>query len=255
MWPYETNSTTVASLSSIKRVLYLGTWHHIEPAINQYFSGVKEFIFIDTQPRSEFDDINFDKGYYNQSFVEELTKKCENMGYIYVNKITLDKNYYKELLDEAEWYNYKNKYPDINPTLYIFNHHITGKKIKYYISTNFEKNMTSELKRDITKSDAIIISGYYPKECILDYFTCPKIFIGYTDTIFPKGSRRDIDFLETDNIISYIISTSESEEKRYFNSYYLCSYFTNQIIECNSILDIGYKTAIEDALNIRTQYK
>jgi hypothetical protein len=253
MWPYDSDNN-IEELSTVKRILYLGTWDHIEPAVNKQFNNVKEFIFIDTQPRSENDDSNFIDGFYKQDYIQKLLDKCESLDYAYINKIVLNKNYYKQLLKKNEWSDYKNNYPDINPTLYIFKHRITGQKLKYYVSTNFEKNMTSELRKDINKTDALIVSGYFPKESLLDYFTKPKIFIGYTDTVFPIGGQRDLEFLETDCIIGYIVGSNEIKEKKYFKSYYLCSYFTNNFTKCDTITDLGYKTFIENTLDIRSQY-
>ena len=37
-----------------KKLLYIGAWDHISPVM--HFPKTKEFIFIDTQPRSEFDN-------------------------------------------------------------------------------------------------------------------------------------------------------------------------------------------------------
>ena len=44
-------------MSPINKILYLGAWHHIQPVRD--LPLVKEFIFIDTQPRSEWDNQSF----------------------------------------------------------------------------------------------------------------------------------------------------------------------------------------------------
>ena len=54
----------------MKKVLYIGPWHHIQPV--QDFPLIKEFIYIDTQPRSEFDELSYYQGFYKERFYEDL---------------------------------------------------------------------------------------------------------------------------------------------------------------------------------------
>jgi hypothetical protein len=55
-----------------KKILYFGTGTHIEAVT--YFPLCNEFIFIDTLPRSEWDDI--DKNAYNKTY---FNKKILNL--------------------------------------------------------------------------------------------------------------------------------------------------------------------------------
>ena len=82
-------------MSPINKILYLGAWHHIQPVRD--LPLVKEFIFIDTQPRSEWDNQSFHIGVYKQNFYDELIHKCKNFGFKLKTENVLDQNYYKSI--------------------------------------------------------------------------------------------------------------------------------------------------------------
>lgn len=250
MWPHSTSIEVERDLSRVNKPLYIGPWAHIEPATNNSLSNVKEFIFVDTQPRSENDNNPFTEASYKHDFIDELLQKCESLGFILKKKTIIDKNYHKRILPENEQKDCLSKYPDINPCLYYFKHKYTKQKLKYYVSTNVERNMHLELQNHMLESDALIVSGYFPDTNLFNYFPKSKMFIGYTDTVYPDGSYLDTYFVESDNIISYIVNTDEEQEKRYFNSYYLCSIFTNHILKCDNIIQLGKYNTIESTINL-----
>jgi hypothetical protein len=89
------------------KILYIGAWDHIE--VINYFPNCNEFILIDTQPRSEWDEKDYlDEELYRHKFVDNIIKKCEKYGFILTEKIKLDPNYMNIDL------------PYINPHLFIF---------------------------------------------------------------------------------------------------------------------------------------
>ena len=199
----------------MKKVLYIGPWHHIQPVKD--FPLIKEFIYIDTQPRSEFDELSYYQGFYKESFYEELLHKCSGFGFTLVKTEVIDPNYYKKIfsLKQRIYYSFKPIPAYINPTLLLFENKVTHQVLKYYISTNILYTMTPELKQDIEESDALIVSGYHPTIKVLEYFKKPKTFIGYTMTCY------DIDD-NNETIISMLHKNKKSSE--YFNRYLLVSY-------------------------------
>jgi len=52
------------------KILYIGAGLHMDPL--HHFQYTKEFVFIDTLPRSEFDTNNFYLGFYSNNFIDNL---------------------------------------------------------------------------------------------------------------------------------------------------------------------------------------
>ena len=74
------------------KALYLGTWNHIQPVLD--FPETKDFIFIDTQPRSEFDDKSFHLEFYKPHFVLRLFDVCNSYGFELIKTVELNSNYF-----------------------------------------------------------------------------------------------------------------------------------------------------------------
>ena len=197
------------------KILYLGAWDHIE--VVDYFPNCNEFVLIDTQPRSDFDQKDyFDEELYRHKFIDNIIKKFEKYGFILTDKFELDPNYMNIDL------------PYINPHLLIFNN--KNKIIKYYISTNILFNMTSLLEKDIMESDTLYISGYFPDKELLKYFNKKINFVGDDYTIYHIDSED-----EPDNIIINIKYNSTSQSN--FN-YYVLNRELNKIVKCDNLRDI-----------------
>lgn len=164
----------------MNKILYIRAGIHIE--IVDDFPNVKEFVFVDTNPRSEYEIDYFNHKYYDKHFTKILIDKCLERNFTLFESIILEQ-YWK---DKLTWrqklcYFINNISELINPTLLIFINKLTGQKIKYYISTSIIHNMSYELKMDIKQSDGFIFDGLSTNEKILHYFTEPKICIGYLE--------------------------------------------------------------------------
>ena len=220
--------------SFINKILYIGTGNHIEPVRD--FPLVKEFIFIDTQPRSEFDNISFYQKFYRQNFYDNLVHKCNCFGFRLKSEEVLDSSYYKSTftLWQRIYYSLWDVLPHhINPTLLTFFNERTSQTIKYYISTNIEYNMTISLQQDIEEADALIVSRYHPNIKLLEYFTKPKIFIGYSNTYYDANADEDT------NIITVL---HQKEKTEYFYNFLAVSCKTGQIKVCVDIFDLKIKS-------------
>ena len=226
-------------LEQIKKILYIGTGNHIQPVRD--FPLVKEFIFIDTQSRSEWDNQSYDSGCYKRDFHDDLIHKCICFGFQLVSTCVIDPNYYKSLftIKQRIYYSLWDILPaHINPTVLTFFNEKTQQIIKYYISTNIQYNMCPKLQNDIEQADALIISGYHPTSKLLEYFTKPKIFIGYSGTYY------DVDKDDTDDTIMSVLHQKEQIKSEYFNKYLAVIKKTSQIIECFDIFDLKIKVCI-----------
>ena len=215
----------------MNKLLYFGANIHIDPII--HFKNVNEFIMVDTQPRSEFDNVycdnlQFYEGFYRPDFYIKLIIKCISLGFVLKKTTVLDPNYFTSLLTEeqSKQYTLSNSELEldiflpkhVNPTLLEFYNEQTYQKIKYYISTNLKLNKPAELITDIESVNGIIISGHWPQKVVLDYIHKPIIFYGYTNTCF-QVNFEEIDMDELD-LMSYLYLNKDLYTK-YFNLYYL----------------------------------
>ena len=217
------------------KILYIGTGEHIEPV--KHFPLTKEFIFIDSQPRSEFDSYypQFNKLLYKSHFVNDIIDTCKCLGFLLESFTILDKNYYKKIITNKMYYTswfYKIP-PDINPSLLTFTNAKTQQHIKYYISTNIKFNMNDELKNDIKSCDGIIVSGYFPEMEILENFGIPKVLFGYSNTCFKLDEYKD-----NDNDILYFLHNFLCNIQYYFIEFYLIYYDSGVIIKCQDFQNL-----------------
>jgi hypothetical protein len=196
-------------MNSPTTLLYTGVWNHIQPVT--HFPNTKEFIFIDTQPRSEFDREGlFRTCFYKGRFYKNILRVCSQYGFQLLSTTVIDKNYHKTLRVERDEYHPK-RHRHINPTLFYFVNPVTNQTIKYYISTNIRYNMCPMLKQDIGKTNGLILSGYFPHKSILDYIASTNNrFYCYHQTCYshdPEDNAENIlDLLyKTNREIEYIV--------------------------------------------------
>jgi hypothetical protein len=214
-------------ITHFKKVLYLGSWNHIE--VVNYFHKCNEFVLIDTQPRSEFDEKDiFYKEFYREKFLKRVIKKCKKYGFKLEETIELDQNYNKHLSDLQY----------INPHLLIFKNN--ERVIKYYISTNILFNMTPLLEDDIKTSDTLYVAGYYPDIELFKYTNKKMNFVGDNCTVY---------FYEPDKDENKIIINIKLDD--YFDNYYLVWRRKSLIIICDSLEDINDKKHL---INTRKDY-
>lgn len=233
----------------INKILYIGTGLHIEPVT--HFKDTKEFIFIDTQPRSEFDSFhpNYHAPFYHHNFINKLKELCFNYGFTFDSFYELDSSYYKQILNWKQYFYFLcYKIPNfINPTLLVFINKQTKQTIKYYVSTNIKFNMTNALKSDIETSDGLIVCGYIPEIELLQFFDKSKIFLGYTNTNYIIDEKKNVN--EIDNNIVYFLQTCLCNTPYYFKDFYIIDYNNGVNIQCNNFTQFvklikNYKTNV-----------
>jgi hypothetical protein len=203
------------------KILYIGARTHLKPTLD---INASEYIFIDTQPRSEFDEFGYwDYRFYKKNFYSNLIESARKLNFYLQNTILLDSNYSNFIKKSNE------EYPHLNPTLLIFEHSNTGQILKYYISTNIQFNMCDRLYNDISTSTGLIISGHDPNNRLFNYIKYPINLFCYTGTCY---TYENADENDKNNII-YWCSNNLSIIPTYFNNIYIVHRKNGCVIKCN----------------------
>lgn len=234
------------------KILYVGAGCHIEPV--RHFPNTKLFIFIDSQPRNEYDNIHpkYHKKFYKKGFCHKLEKECAKYGFTFDHFSRIDSKYSKKIISWKQ-YIFESIPRDINPTLLVFFNKRTKQTIRYYISTNIRRNLNIRLYTEIKYCDALIVSGYYPEVEILDIFDKPKVFIGYTNTFYNINPKIHIYNKHYDNNVIYYLQCNPNKVYEYFDKFYVINKETGYIKICDSyenfiqVSDDNYSNM--DALN------
>lgn len=251
-------------MTDTKQILYLGAWEHFEPTI--HFPNCKKFIYIDTQPRTEWDlySNSFDSDVYRNRFISTINSKLAELNFISVEITNIDPLYIKNLcsynhdfdtgksshrlsqLNESELQNILNQYPYITPHLLVYYNEQTEQTIKYYISTNIKYTMTNELRNDIANSDGLICAGYSPDDLLLNYIVNPINFYGYTGTVYTP----DEDFISNEidkTLFNYLFFNQNNENvlKLHFKSFNIVNKNNGLITKVDSYIDFLLKMNTE----------
>jgi hypothetical protein len=216
------------------KMLYVGAGYNINPVI--HFPKTKMFVFIDSQPRSQHDNIygKYSKHFYKNTFRDKLVKKYKEHGFILHSYRILNPNYSNEIMTWKQyilsWY--ESIPTDVNPSLLTFKNKETEQTIRYYISTNIRRNLGIRLYKDIQTCDTLIISSYYPESEILNIFDSPKIFIGYNDTNYRVNTN---EFNKNyDNNIIYYLQLNPHKVSNYFSLICMVDSETGDKFVCES---------------------
>lgn len=201
------------------KILYIGAGLHTE-VIND-FTETKEFIFIDSQPRTEFGCEYYYKSFYRDIF-NSLLNKLNSVNFILINKI--------KLTNKFEKYNV----PNLESTKLIFTNNSSN--INYYISTSLPYDYDNYvLHNDIKNCDTLLISGHYPNIIFLNHIQKPFNLILYSDTYYPRNIN-DLDINNEENlIISYILKNPNQ-----IKSYTLVDYNTGNKYSYNTYDDFYF---------------
>jgi hypothetical protein len=204
-------------MSISNKILYIGAGLDLD--VLEHFVSTKEFVFVDVQPRSEFDSPNsFYEGFYRKNFYPGLIELAREYGFELEKSEELDSDYFVNILDltqRLKWLNkVKETFPFINPTLLIFFNQTTGQKLKYYMSTNILYNMYWDLENDIRSSDGLIISGFHPDKILLKYISSPINLYCYDETCYKLDDKEVDNF---DNLIYWLFKNLDMVS-RYFSN-------------------------------------
>lgn len=192
-----------------KKLLYIGTGLDLSCAI--YYTYIKQFVFIDTQPRSEFDSEIFYPGFYREKFYKNIIRIYSKYGFNLISEKIIDLSYGSNKLGiecNAE-------YPYTNPMVLLFYNKDTMQYIRYYMSTNIRYNMCDALEKDIGESDCLYICGHHPDNILFKYINRPITWLCSSTTSFSE------DGAEEDTIIYDAYKFGRGGLKQYANIIYL----------------------------------
>lgn len=220
-------------------LLYIGAWSDF--SVVKFFPTTNKFIFVDTQPRNEFDDDYpveeslFERPY----FLQQIFQAAEIEGFELVSKKVL-KVYSENKLKNPTLYKFKSK-ADANSDADVENE-AKYQEIDYYVSSNFRKDELTELNKEIKKCDGIIVSGYFPHSDLFKMFDNNINIYLMSGTYYSRS-----DFNETgedeNNIINYLYDNenltnkSNNKSSNKHNLFQVLKH-TNQIIPLSKMSDV-----------------
>jgi hypothetical protein len=213
------------------KILYIGADNHTE--VIDHFNKTNSFVFIDSQPRTEFGYDYYYRPFYRSNFILPLFEKLKTQNFFNfqinnnIDIITFTKNYEeinKPYLESSCFFFYNKYGKNLR----------SERNLKYFISTVIPNNLYDNtfLQNEIQSCNTILVSGHHPHFRIVDYLATPLHFIGYSDTYFPKNLS---EFLKEDpnnddtfiawmlenpsKILSYTHVDYETGYMKTFNSY------------------------------------
>ncbi len=173
----------------MNKAVYIGAGTDIIPVI--VLDNITEYIYIDSQPRSEFGMFLYDNAdLFRDYFVPNFQKIMTNNNFT----LTHNKNNYLE---------YKNT---------------DGKIIKYFINTPFPEKLTDEIKKELTDSENLILSGFDPNKVVLELMPNLKNIYGVTHTVYDCP---DNEFEDEESMNNSVFRELIKNNYKYDYNYYL----------------------------------
>lgn len=217
----------------VKKILYVGCGIDDLPLID--FKKVEEFIFVDVAPRC----LEKNKISVNDWFICELERNYSKANFFMDSCEIIEPSY---IMNNATFMQMVslccNPIPKIvNPTLVKYRNYNTKQVIKYYMSTDFPKNVNDELIKDISQCDGLIIGKHIPSIELLDMMSKnekPKYLFFYFKKCFIGNYFSHLDY---DTILGYF---SSKENTKYFNQFILINDDDGHFVrtnEYNKMLD------------------
>ena len=176
---------------------------------------IKEFVYVDSKPKSEFGYIEYDTGYFHRkNYMKNFSENIDK-SFIKVNLIPSYPDVYFNFSTDQTLYHYYNlPFPW---TSRIFQYSITKDDIK-------------KLKNLLDNTTHLVIKGFSPSTKIFKYFNKNQItLITDKNTYYPsnitKLDSEDLDkvttdlFLNTNNIQKRIKEILYFDDKTFINSY------------------------------------
>jgi len=220
----------------MNQAVYIGAGLDLIPVL--VCRDIKKFIYIDSQPFSEFGTDVYTKNYDKITASLETREKYEknNLFGRFNFRFRLDKlmkqNNFLLVSEKKYCLLFKN---DLNQV------------IKYHISCAFPEFITDEIVEDIAQCNTLILCGHHPKKIILALMKEPKIIIGNCRTVYQDCDDEESSIIEylynNPYIVEKYILLKEIKEYEYWeDSNILPSIKDNyESIECKNLEDIEIK--------------
>jgi hypothetical protein len=164
---------------SSQKAIYIGAGIDIVPVL--LFDTIDEYIYIDSQPFSEFGTqtyiiktntakhVSRDERFFNDfsrgNFMENLIN-------------VMKQNYFRMVEKNDDFLLFKND----------------KKTIKYYYSCAFPEHITEEMKDELKDCNVLILIGHDPHKNILKYIKLPTTIIASDNTVYRSPLEEDDDY-------------------------------------------------------------
>jgi hypothetical protein len=221
----------------MNKAVYIGAGTDILPAL--LFLDLKEFIFIDSQPFSEFGTHTYHVEGENHISIHDVLKKDR------FDNLFSRPNFLPSLEKVMNQNNFQQS--TSTPDFILYHNLKTKQTIKYYYSCSFPEYLDSNIIQDIKGCNTIIVCGHHPNKVILNYLQSPTYLIGNSRTVY-KTSPDEDDYknsliksiLENSNLISRYFLIKHLEDYEWWESDTLIpSVITKyNIVECSGLEEI-----------------
>jgi len=220
----------------MNQAVYIGAGLDLIPVL--VCRDIKKFIYIDSQPFSEFGTDVYTKNNEKITASLETREKYEknNLFGRFNFRFRLDK-----LMKQ-------NNFLLVSETKYclLFKNDL-NQVIKYHISCAFPEFLTDEIVDDIAQCNTLILCGYHPRKIILALIKEPKIIIGNCRTVYQDCDDEESSIIEylynNPYIVEKYLLLKEIKEYEYWeDSNILPSIKDNyESIECKNLEDMEIK--------------
>lgn len=182
----------------MNKAVYIGAGTDLIPVI--IVDEIKEFIYIDSQPFSEYGTLIYDIK-KDLSYTVEKKDRIENS----FSRNCFLSNLYK-IMDQIQF-----KLIESNDDFLLFKNN--DRSIKYYYSCAFPEYINDNIIDDIKTCDTIIMAGHDPNKIIFNYLQNPINFIGDSHTSYCHYNKKDEQYI--DSSFEYIINNPKIINKYY----------------------------------------
>ena len=136
------------------------------------FSFINKFIYIDSQPKSEFGYIEYDTGYFYRSAYMVLFRNTINKSFVKINLVNTYPDVYFNFSSEQTLYHYYNLPFPLKTRIYQY---------------GITKDDINKLKTLLSTTTHLQITGFNPNTSILKYFTNKITLVTNYNTFYPKN--------------------------------------------------------------------
>jgi len=154
-------------MGSHNTAVYIGAGIDVLPVL--MFRNITKFIYIDSQPLTEFGASELYEGFRRPKFPINFDNTIRNIGFTRLHKRL--------------------------PNLVEYVHLPRGTEVLYFMNNRFPNHIDAPALEYIKNASILICCGHNPNKCILDLMKPgPKIFIGNNKTCYlPKSYDHDDD--------------------------------------------------------------
>jgi hypothetical protein len=204
-------------MSQHRTAVYVGAGLDLAPVL--LFRTISRFIYIDSQPLTEFGSLPLCEEFKRPEFSDKLFHKMKNLGY-------------------------KRRIVSPNPNLEIYLHPRRGTEVYYYKNNRFPNELDRDCLLDIKNASVLICCGHHPNEKIIDMMSGgPMLFIGDNKTYY------NCDKGDESSLIRKIIETPALfEEYIRFDYPPLFDYYNDNMVEesCITTFKVTKYSSLQD---------